>query len=456
MSSFLQQDAIPSSLSHIVMKMSNFKTTRTKLTPEASTTVAPNGNLTIRFPSASIVDFSSLMLHGKYTTTGTTPRAGHLENHINRVTLSCGGQVISTISSFNDVYQMLYNATASTQHQVQKNVMNNGALGPIRIAKQNLTATAAVTSVATELAAQDEAPSVNQVNTGNIVVSDFFRDLATWDGNGTARNANVVATWWGGIEDLKYVDMSLLSGCELEIQFAGNNVMSGNADNTWALSEVYASVNVISYPIWQQSLYQALAPNASGGGGELLWVYRKYTPYVFAKLGGNESLKFSLSSSALNRVWFSSKNTGYSTLGAYAGTALTYFKYSDYTTIHTAQISELQLTVDNTPYPNYPLQNKYGFANLLAQLGKQGDTQFDSVIDSISDFKANKYVQCFNFQFLDAEQDLILSGINTQGLSSNLTLEISGNTATGGVHIVVCEHQSIMRVQGGRVISIEN
>lgn len=457
MSSFLQQDAIPSALSHIVMKMSNFKSTRTKLTPEASTSVSANGNLTIRFPSASIVDFSSFMLHGLYDATGATPHADHLETHINRITLSVGGQVITTVPSFNDVYKILCNATSSTQHQAQKNVMNNGGLGAIKIAKQNVTATAAVTTVATELAAQNEIPSVAQVATGNIITADFYRDLATWDGNGTATESNCVASWWAGIEDLGYVDMSLLSGVELEIQFAGNNVMAGDADNSWTLSAVYGSVNVISYPTWQQSLYTVLAGNPeTGQGGELIWSFRKYTPYVFNKAGGNESLKFSLSSSCLNRVWYSQKNNAYNTLGPHVGTALNYFRYSDYTTIHTAQIADLQLTIDNTPFPNYPLQNKYGFANALASLGKQGDTQWDSVIDSTSDFRANKYFQCFNFQFLDGEHDSLMSGINTQGLSANMTLDLTSTCAANGVHLVICEHQSVMRVQGGRIVSIEN
>lgn len=461
----MQSDAIPSALSHVIQKMSNFKLTRSRLTPESTATVSAGGSLTIRFPSSGIVDFSSFMLHGLYTATGTTPTADHLETHISRMTLTCGGVVVTTCPTFNDVYKILYNATASTQHQRQKNVMNSGALGPITIAKQNLTATAAITTVATELAAQDEVPAVNQVNTGNVVQSDFFRNLILWNGSGgsgVAGTSNVVATWWAGMEDLGYVDMSLLSGVELELQMSSNAVMSGNADNTWALSSIYATVSTITYPTWSSALYNVLLGNPqTGQGGELLWKYRAYTPYTFAKIGGNgtsEQCKFSLSSSCLNRVWYSMKNAGYATLGASAGTVQNYFRYADNTTPLTAEIKDLQLSIDNQPYPNYRLENKYGFANALASLNKQGDTQFDSVCDSISDFKCNKYWQCFNFQFLASEHDSLMSGVNTQGLSSNLVLDLNyvGNVTTGGIHIVICEHQKILRVAGGRVISIES
>jgi len=113
--------ALPSTLSYDVLpNAAQSRTYKTVISSRNSTSFTPNGRMEFSFPQAeaSYLDLSNVSLKFKLQAEGTGKKANldfSILSAISRVVVSCGGQVLSDISSFNVLATAMMQASGSPE-----------------------------------------------------------------------------------------------------------------------------------------------------------------------------------------------------------------------------------------------------------------------------------------------------------------------------------------------------
>jgi len=452
MSGVVQDSAMPASLSSVIKKISNYKVNTAKLLPDSSSSVSAGGEIRLRLPSNSIIDFTGLMMHATNTIATATCTSPCLEAYISRLELRMGGENILSLNNYGDIFHILTNASMSTGHQETRKIAC--PLGPrneIELGVAALLSNDADKEVAAAVLTTTDAALPCRRDVYQTLVTGAY---------------DCVASTWLGVQDLGVLDMSLLPQTELVLTFAPNSILSSTT-STYALSNVFFTVPIINFPQWSSNLLSVIQPDPMSGmaGAELAVKFKNYTSYVFGKSATDTfSHKFAISTNSLDRIWFSNKNA-YTTRAAKAvGSAVPYYIFSD---TDTGVVQYLQLFVDEVAYSQYRRTNystnnstqgngsSIGFSENLRELKQHNNNQYDCVVESASEFSRTKWYSVFDFTARSGPDEV--SGMSTMCLSSNIHLDLSCTAAMTAVgnHFVFAETSQILYVGAGRNVRLE-
>ena len=274
---------------------------------------------------------------------------------------------------------------------------------------------------------------------------------------------NCSMTSFLSLSDLGWVDLSLLSQLSLEIQLAGNNVLCNVAapfDASYALTEIQFNMKTLQFPQWSQSLFAMVSPDPSTGvGGEVSFAYKRYQTFQFGKTqASSHDLKFSIATGSLDKLWLTAKQAAYATPAAYVpGNAVPYYTFSD---TDTGIIRYIQAFVAESPYPNYRIDNRFGYAEALLALEQHNNLAYDNLVESKAEFSRSKWSMPLVFEDLSAGSANQISGVNTLGMASNLRMSIENGdgaqfATANGAFYVIAEVSSILHVSAGRIMRLE-
>jgi uncharacterized protein YceK len=458
-------EGLPSVLSKVIKKTSGYRKINQRLQMDSSSTAGPNDIIRLNLPTSGILDTLGLMIHADFTSThdGTSVQAPDLEGLVMNYSLKCGSENVVSINQYNDVYHILCNATESTAHRRMKSAASNDNFG-IRPRLETITGTDSGNNPnETTAFFTGNLTSIN----ANIGVSGNVPGYAFRDGYSNLVNGIAypgVMTTFFGLQDFGYVDSNLIPQLQVELVLGGSNVLSrtGGTTATYTLSNLFATIPIITLPAYSAGLFNLLTPDANGASQEYYYKFTRYIPVSSAGASTTaDTLKFSIASSSLNRIWLTYKASGYATQGARTpGNPIPYFTYTD---TATGQIRFLQLYVDDKQIPAYRIAyDKYGYSEVLRNLRVINNLQYDNLIDScsatnaLSQYNRTKYFHCWSLCF-EGDPDCV-SGYNTMGASSQIRIDWETNgtqMAANGLFTCIADTSAYFVVGAGRQIRVE-
>lgn len=478
-------EAIPDGLTKQIKKVSAYRKNVAKVQINTASTAAATDTIEIQLPTKGIIDFTDLIFQATCTITNTTGGTTQTflpepEEFFRRVTLECDGATICDTDYYNDVFCMYKNATCSTSHARLRSCYSNDAFG-YRKRLDSCTLADATNAgsntlfrqIAETTAVGPAAMVATNSATSGFIIRDVYEPVLT------AGAPRLNATVFLGIQNLGYIDASIMPSMRLKLQLANNNILGATAAaSSFVLSQMTLLVPQIILPSYTNNLLQMLAPDQNGNSETLYYKFKRYLPYIFASNPSNiNSLKFSLSSSSLDRIWLTMKGAGFGTQAALIpGDPINYFKYSANEILNNfAEIQYVTITVDNEALDGGVKDDLRvnGYIRNLQELALLNNTQFDNLIDSNFNFKStaadsntaggifarSEFKRCkwYYVKSLCYEGDnQALSGYNCMGSLANIQVDVEFDAAVVGAltFIVVAECSALLAVSAGRTVSL--
>ena len=474
-------ESIPEGLTRQIKKVSAYRKNVAKVQINTAATASATDTIEIQLPTKGIIDFTDLIFQATCTITnaGGTTYMPEPEEFFRRVTLECDGATICDTDYYNDVFCMYKNATCSTSHARLRSCYSNDAFGYRRkLDSFTVSATTNGTNFDTYREISENTPVGPNNFVGNATTTGYMsRDVYESIATGASNRLN--ATVFLGIQNLGYIDASIMPSMRLKLQLANNNILGATAGAaSFALTQMTLLVPQLVLPSYTNNLLQMLAPDQNGNSETLYYKFKRYLPYIFASNPSNiNSLKFSLSSSSLDRIWLTMKGAGFSTQAdVVPGDPINYFKYTANEILNNyAEIQYVTINVDNEALDGGVKDDlrQNGYIRNLQELALLNNTQFDNLIDSNFNFKGtaadaltaggiftrSEFKRCkwYYVKSLCYEGDsTALSGYNCMGSLANIQVDIEFDAAVVGAltFVVVAECSALLAVSAGRTVSL--
>lgn len=450
---------IPSSLQKMVKKVSSFRISRRQINPSSSSSVSQNGLSRFQLPTSGLHDLGSATITATITPTinASTGQSDFLESYFRRVSLTAGGQTISSLDNYNSIWKMMDNTTRSTANARNRYAMTvAGSLGykPTFVATQSvISATDAVLEAAAETGTagglvgnltEGTPNTVTSAAQGCLVQRHKYNALVS----GTGYHAR--ATEIFPLHELGVQHMSLFPQVELEIQWAGAEVLSGgDATNSWTATNLQMFIDYYELPAYTEALLASISAQQPLTTRFTRWVVQHSTV-------GNSThnqLSYDINSSSLKRVWFSHRANGYTASSAHvAGNCPPYGRFD---AVDTNSLSDIELTVDGVKTPSYRLSIEDAYEYTLNSLGVKNNLDFDNQIESYNDWLRRKFCVVFPLSMPSATSDE-MCGYNTGGGTSQVRVDAYYDTAAAGTgsYMVAFECDALLTVLPGRAIDV--
>ena len=476
-------EAVPEGLTRQIKKVSAYRKNVAKVQINTAATANPTDTIEIQLPTKGIIDFNDLIFQAtcNVSATGGPANLPEPEEFFRRVTLECDGATIVDIDYYNDIFCMYKNATCSTIHSRMRSCYSNDAFG-LKRKLDTATLSAASDTIAEYRQLSENVPPIDpsaaNVNTTGYIIREIYEDIAN------AATPRLNACVFLGIQDLGFIDASVFPSMRLKLQLANNNIIGfgiGTTAASYTLTNMTLLVPQIILPAYTNSLLQLLAPDQNGNSETLYYKFRRYLPYVFASNAANlNSLKFSLSTSSLDRVWLTFKPSNFATqIAVYPGDCINYFRMAaNDAAIANATIQYITLNIDNEAIDGGVRDDLIlnGFARNLQELGVLTNTQYDNLVDSNilaapadltatnaaalryiynrSEFR--RYKWCYVKSLKYEGDNTAMSGYNCMGSLANIQIDVEFNNAPGNncTFIVVAECSALLAVSAGRQVSV--
>ena len=458
--------ALPASFQYFVNKLAGVKRNTVRITPNNSTSVNANGQIIFDLPSNSICDLTSLTMRGNFIFTAAVGGTGgvrmvpQIHTLMRNVAWQCNGQTVAGIGSqnMNHVMEIFRRCTSANEYEISHSdqylatpVMRNNSY------------------------TSDTAPSGSQVATNSTSQRFHF---SQWYSLARAPNAE---NW----------DTAVFGDLRLVIQLEGNGPILSSADSgtnsaDWQLQNLELVVDVLTFA---DPTYDNLIASMLGQGQTLAVPF----PEVYSQISAiNAAMKFNVSSQSLDLIGYAPLISSYnsftqlsSTSGVVADANLT---YGPNFTRFRLNNSSGNITASN--YVNSTTETYYWNINNEVY-PKSGPTAvIDGVTYTTNLFNANavnKYCLLFkgldlvsgapvagvpsfireNFQAencivahnlsLDGPAHLsanhLLSGLDTRGTSSTITLYTSG-WYSSDYCLLFAQGSAVLEAGAGQVISV--
>lgn len=440
---------IPSDLKYIVNSLSNYSRETVYIQPMAKTSYSQNEQISFLLPDNSYVDFSTLRVLFNLSTGTAVAANAYLqwpkwsENLINQIKLTSNG--IPLTQTFN-YYNLLQNTLSNMTMGIEANQSERGMMG--------------------------------LGDMGAFMYSDASNNT------GTAKLANVPCVWsyWIGLPDCilsTYMNYGLPM-LKLDIFTAPNSIAySATANATvYTLSDMHMEVDVIKM---QPDLYQLSLSLCESLGRAPQFCIKQYYSY---QENSASNLKFTTSTSCLNKVIIIPKADSFNTASATSQDLLT----TSYFISTPRTISTYYLRIGSQMYPNFIINDTSGlyayelskkcFAKQSDVLGgtcasgqsesyrqrlfvptttsgsqvyytsatglNAGSKTIQNSAGQIEKWLNANWCLCYGFEHLDsATQDPLLTGINTIG-TSNSNFFVSSGLEAGSTIILFTESTSVI------------
>lgn len=456
--------SLPASFTYMVNRLDGGMVRNTvKITSNSSNLVKQNSSVEFQLPSDSILDLTSLTLRGKFiyqnAVGGTNGVRATIPPHLyfKNVQWALNNNVVcgnNTGGEWGRLYEILRRCGGSQDHE------NSNC---------------------------DEYRRMPFANGGTLVGSE----AAT---NSTGQL--FAFSGWGGLADCpnsENMDSAILGNIKLRLDLAGEEIVygyadSGTNDNAWQLEDLEMTVDVITF-MGADNIYDMIMGELLGAGEEL------YIPFQerYATLtSSNANIKFNLSSSSLDLIgWAPVASEGASatqmtsTTGDVDASLCEYgprfvqFKLQNSSNALPDENSTSEtyfFNINQRIYPQYganPVsrgvqhtKDAFGSSNDLNArnllfCGNYLDDGSDTLTDAITFNRRNNLgYNCIVAHKLcltePAHQSKILSGINTQGQSSTVSLSTNGLSSSGSGDFILmfALTSAVLAVGPGQSVSV--
>ena len=441
-------EIVPRSVSFATAALSNFARGRYRLETAGSTSAGPSSIVTVTLPSHACCDLRSFRLHMRLTTTGDSTNSvfaklpADASSLIQSVEVYIGGVQVQSCNEYNQISRILKTVRSS----------------------------------------RDRDGSVDSLCSHGLITSDDAVD-----------DVDVVISDWKGFlgeSSTRMLPTNITSDCTIRISFAPTSVLAfkqsnvsigGNFTNsasraaaallTYSVSNIHATIDTINLgPAYEAMLRQRLQSE------EFLPLnFKEYLAFNLHGTTGNaHSVKFSVSASSINKCYavFRDSNCissgiktqlyqGVSNTDASCANAFFYKSFND----SNDKIGSLRYhwTCANVRMPQYDatiLDAAADLSLLEDQISTEGRGH---MVTSLKQFNNGSCVLplCLD---LPGQGINVTSGWNSKGTSTQMSLEVSGQTpptsaAASGVTasistLVIVETTAQLRISGNSQVGV--
>lgn len=445
-------ESLPKDLMYIVSNVQNYSKNTVKLQTLNQSTLSSKGATQARLalPVNAIINMKSLAMHCTMKTKGVAATSGNndavyalipkggLNSVIDRATWSAGG-----VSLDNGV----------TPYHVVKNMKDNLELSSSRFLSDEQVLTGSVIDPCT---AADATADNGQ--TKELCLSNFlgFTGCAP-----------------------TYLDLNRLPECFLTIQISDASVLpiqhegqnlgaahSGTANPNFSgvecsfdLENIYFTCEVISFG---NGIYEALTDRVLAEKGSIDIPYHQFQTFTTESSSAGSSIRGSVSTGSLNRVYALQRDVGTSGKEYNKQTmpVATNGGTSTFAFIQTAHnftgsgVGSYQFQVNNVPYPLYKPTKMEAFKFAVQGEGRTYDKCGGGLVSSQDMWKNNCWAASIK---LNHDQELTrLSGLDLRATNAQISYSATANseTAFNRQIMMLTEQTSVLRVGAGRVVAV--
>lgn len=404
--------AYPKNLQTFCQKLSGYSRNNYRITTLNSQTALPTQFVVVDLPSG-LIDLSTLTWFFNATTTTTSgycELSRDIETILSRVEVEIGGQIVAGggIQNYNHLFRAVSDMQYGYDGIQRRSVLQNAQL--------------------------QTPPTANQTNV------QF-----------------AMQTFLGLVSSIKpsIIDTRLFGGnMRLRLTLANNNILTcsaGAAGCAYSLSNMNFSIDVIDI---NDGVFDRLSQDFLARGGVLEMPFTQYFAYSQPSASHTQSLRASLSTGSLDALWGFFLPANYNSANQVVNTDSA---TSAYFTREATHLQDLQFSVNSQVYPNWRPTTSQWHAMTENALGRSNDTLGGSHPDliTLALWASPFFVAVQKFNHSDTEDTRIISGIDTRGTSSAITMDSTyDGTATSVLAMLYAQITSVLRVGAGGQIEI--
>lgn len=457
-------EALPSNLLYMVNQMSNYSKVNVKIQTLNQTTLASNGatQLRLALPVNAICNLKSLSMHCDFQTNGIDESAGGANDRVyaliprngiaaclDRVTWSLGGISLDNgVTPYHILYNMLRNLRCSAdKYMSDDKVLNQSVIESI-----------------------DEADAWAVSNRGqrkDLILNNFL-----------------------GFTEAHpcYMDLSLVPEAFLTVQCSGSDVLpvqyQGSVLGTkradvpgvpnpnftgrgceFSMNNIFFTVDVVSIG---NGLYDALTQRLLAERGSLDVPYHQYQMFSQDASSAQSSLRGSVSTMSLDRVFSFQRNNAASTAGApyeeyylqqppvkcEGSQTYAFTQASD--NFISKGINDWQFTINNSPYPLWKAGTVAAFNMVVCGEDRTYSEARGCLVGSQAMWKDNCW--CASAQLNHDDDITRISGMNLMSINSQIAFQAStdgvGANNWARQQFLLTEQSSIVRIGAARAVAV--
>jgi len=471
---------VPSNLQLMAGRFANLERTTVRVRPMSNDAVGSGQTIHFRMPTNTLIDLHNLQFFGTCTIEGSggsrvfgLPR--RMAQAIERVDVVVNGQSIQgNNSDYGALDHLLTSWTKDRDfYEDHHDFLTSGDNKVSKIAN---TAVGGATSAQTGIA-EGMREAIKSANTGTGVTNNnttyLYRDNENGGGNGWPRKFPFLINGLHGFlsgEFVRFIDTAVLGPVELRIRLHNPNIMYRSSEHvgahgisdyhdtvgpeteakaayndfeapdfTW--SNMYMILDTISFP---DDFYRALLAERLQGGGIIGIPYPNYFSFNKAMSSNSDTVTFNLATQSLDYLMATFRNMMYirrnSKRWSNNAKNTNFFKFvsvdnNDYSLGEYTSKTTYQYMVNNKLMPSWPVNvdEAYALTKAAFDQARWRPTQGNGYpIKYAGEYRDGlfAFVQAFNHH---AEQDKIVSGLDTRGASSNMAFAVSDSAVQGTV-----------------------
>lgn len=419
---------LPRNLALIVQRLSNFNRTTIRVRAQSNDTASAGQTISFRLPTNTLIDLHNLQLTGRVRAwyKGTDGYYGaQLPRHTNqmfeRIDVVVNGQVIT---GNNTDY-------AALDHLMRMN-KEEGFSGSDITSRPGAWLTDG--AYITRGTARVMAATASAVAAVPFACNQFLGFL--------------------GGDYVRFIDTAVLGPVEIRFRLHAPSILSVHPNNAvgkepaaasdhgFEVSDLYMMLDTVSF---SDDFYRAILAKRLMEGGIIQIPYLNYfSVNKTVSAQGSEHLTFNIASQSIDYLLATFRHNNYnstSKIAVYgglsnrgAGGVVTDTMNTSYLTCRGSTSAELQFMVNNMLAPTWPASFTDQFLLTRAAFDNVKTHKCVGRVRGEDDYLYNAYsfVQCFKHHVGHDSGDMIISGLDTRGASSNMALLVKGMGAASG------------------------
>lgn len=408
----LSQGCFPRAMRFIAEKMENFNRNTFKLQTQGADTARAFSIVTVNLPESALLHMPSFRMF--MTATCSAPGVAGIGTDIVFAKLGNYSSLISKVEVYLNGVQL---QNGSQEYATIVRILKLGR------------------------STQERDTSVDR-----CLMNSMINNVASNDVKSICIN-----NWYGVLNETsaEYIPTELLGSIQVRLTFSGNEVLVpkqtgqnvgvdlttasaiANAGTmTYAISNLSFSINsVVPDMCYNMLLRQQLEQE-----GIININYREYYTYTLDSItSGTSTVRFSLSSGSIDRVYTVYRDASYQTIGkpgwtlpdaVLTGTYVSnYLRFRSYDSATVNGTQRSFYTINNVQYPQYEKQTIEGVADLAYVCNKLSDT-IGNLVTSLDSYNDGSYV---NPLLLSCPTELgcgLKSGYSSKGVNTQMTASV--------------------------------
>lgn len=454
-------EALPSNLLYFVNQIQNYSRNTVKIQTLNQQTLSTQGasQLRLALPVNALVNMKSLSMHTTFKTKGVADSTGSANDRVyaliprngiasclDRVTFSAGGIALDNgATPYHVMYNMLRNLEVSPdKYMTDDKVLNNSVI-------ESINATGAY-----EVA--------NSGQEKQLVLNNF---LGVCEGHPCYLDLNLLPEL--------FLTLQITDNSVLPVQFQGTTLgtatplaVNPNFSGTqchFTMDNIFFTIDVISIG---SGLYDALTQKLLSERGSVDFPYRQYQIFSQDQSSAGGSIRGSVSTMSLNRIYAFQRNADTTANGAPydayytqqapvlcdGSTTYAYNQASD--NFISSGIKDYQFLLNNAPYPLYKPDTVDAFNYVVCGEDRTYAKDRGCLVGSQSMWKNNCW--CAPVQLNHDDEMTRITGLNLMSINSQITFQstsdgVSANNWARQVFLMT-EQSSLIRIGENRAIAV--